>query len=176
MTRRGTTLLEIVVALSLAAMLMVALSGVLAGLVRQRRQAEVVDSREWIHSLDRIFWNDLAQARSVALSDGVLWMVLPNSNSPTNNGFNSIAYRLTPTDKERFALVRAVYRDPLVASKPMSQKTLAWNVRQASFERVDDSGRDQPFPPSLGPAPRAFRYRLWFTNKSEPITQQITVR
>ena len=52
MNRRGTTLLEMVVALSLAAMLMVALSGVLAGLVRQRRQAEVVDAREWIHSLD----------------------------------------------------------------------------------------------------------------------------
>lgn len=189
MIRRGTTLLEIVVALSLAAMLMVALSGVLAGLVRQRRHAEIVDSREWIHALDNVFWNDLAQARSVALDEGVLWMVVPSSNSSHGDTNELIAYRLNSTGKEQFALVRAVYSyrpqlasvgfsksNSITAVQPLEQKTLVWNVSQASFERIDDSGQDQPFPRVLGPAPRGFRYRIWLRNVSEPINRQITVR
>ena len=174
MTRRGTTLLEIVVALSLAAMLLVALSGVLAGLVKQRRQAEIVDSREWVHSLDRIFWNDLAQARSVALLDGVLWMKAPSSSKANGLGDESIEYRLDATGKEQFALVRAVY--PGNSAQTSQQKTLVWNVARASFERIDDSGRDQPFPTSPGPAPRGFRYRIWLNKAAAPITRQITVR
>ncbi len=176
MKRQGTTLLEMVVALSLASMLLVALSGVLAGLVRQRRQAEVVDSREWIHSLDKIFWNDLAQARSVALDEGVLWMVVPNSQAARGNGNEAIAYRLNVAGKGQFSLVRAVYREAIAKSELIEQKTLAWNVRQVSFERIDDSGRDQPFPKTLGPAPRGFRYRIWMSNFTEPINRQITVR
>lgn len=176
MNRRGTTLLEMVVALSLAAMLMVALSGVLAGLVRQRRQAEVVDSREWIHSLDKLFWNDLAQARSVALDQGILWMIMPSSR-PTNGQLNeAIAYRLNPTGNAEFALIRSVYRESRLESDLIEQKTLVWNVSQATFERIDESGKDQPFPKSLGPAPRGFRYRIWLRNIAEPINRQITVR
>ena len=176
MIRRGTTLLEMVVALSLAAMLMVALSGVLAGLVRQRRHAEVVNSREWIHSLDKIFWNDLAQARSVALDQGVLWMVIPSSHNIRGTANKAIAYRLINTGNEQFALVRAVYRESRNANDLLEQRTLVWNVDKASFERIDDSGQDQPFPKSLGPAPRGFRYRVWLRNISEPINRQITVR
>ena len=176
MNRRGTTLLEMVVALSLAAMLMVALSGVLAGLVRQRRQAEVVDAREWIHSLDKIFWNDLAQARNIALDEGVLWMIVPSFRGSHGAATEAIAYRLKSTDTEQFSLVRAVYREPKAANDLLEQKTLVWNVSQVSFERIDDSGQDQPFPKSLGPAPRGFRYRIWLKNVPEPITRQITVR
>lgn len=176
MKRCGTTLLEIVVALSLASMLLVALSGVLAGLVRQRRQAEVVDSREWIHALDKIFWNDLAQARSVALDEGVLWMVVPNSQDGIGTGDRAIAYRLNVAGKGQLSLVRAVYRQAIAQSELIEYKTLAWNVRQASFERIDDSGRDQPFPKTLGPPPRGFRYRIWLSKVTEPISRQITVR
>ena len=111
MIRKGMTLLEVVVALSLSALLLIALNGVLSGLFRQKKRTAEVQYREWAYEMDRVFWNDLAQARGVALNDGVLLMTVPATRRLDNGQSTeqSVAYQLLPSSKDHNRLTRSVY-------------------------------------------------------------------
>ena len=185
MKRKGITLLEVVVALSLSALMLVALNGVLSGLNRQKKRSTLTYYREWGYELDRIFWNDLAQARGVSLDQGVLTMEIPagaqimqnESRDGNSTGtLQAVVYQLIPSAKDKNRLSRSVYGVSGTTSRPLITQTLLWDVRQATFERVDDSGNSQPLPRTIGPAPRAFRYQLWIGNEPEPRSSQILVR
>ena len=172
------TLLEVIVALSLSALMLIALNGVLSGLFRQKKRSTEVQHREWAYELDRVFWNDLAQARGVALNDGVLFMTVPAAMS-LNNGqgtLQSVAYQLIPIGKDHNRLTRSVYVGLEQKGKPLMTQTLLWDIRKATFERVDDQGNSQPLPRELGPTPRAFRYQLWVADNPTPRSNQILVR
>ena len=178
MMRKGMTLLEVVVALSLSALMLIALNGVLSVLFRQKKHTTEVQYREWAYELERVFWNDLAQARAVALNEGVLIMTVP-ATAPWNNGqgtVQSVAYQLIPSGKERNRLTRSVYLGLEPKGKPAMTQTLLWDIRRATFERVDDQGNSQPLPRELGPTPRAFRYQLWVADDPVPSSNQILVR
>ena len=178
MIRKGMTLLEVVVALSLSALLLIALNGVLSGLFRQKKRTTEVQYREWAYEMDRVFWNDLAQARGVALNDGVLLMTVPATRRLDNGQSTeqSVAYQLLPNSKEHNRLTRSVYLGQELNGKPLLTQTLLWDVRKATFERVDDQGNSQPLPRELGPTPRAFRYQLWVADDPVPRSNQILVR
>jgi hypothetical protein len=173
-TRRGVTLIEAVVALALGSMLLVAISGVLSSMAGMRKRSESVDSREWLYALDRILWNDLAQASSVGLDKGVLLLIVPPMRG-TGKEANAVTYTLNTLADSSQSLVRTVYRSSEVSSDPLDVRTLVWGVEQISFERIDDNGVDQPLPRLLGPAPRGFHYRILRTGAS-PLDRQITVR
>jgi len=179
--RSGITLLETIVALSLAAMLMVALSGILRNLLRQRDKAERIQSNEWLHRLDRVFWTDLAQAKSVALNQGTLWIKTTSHENASGSSQVSVAYRLVPQNKNLSSLNRQVFavsnidRDTL-RPQPIREQTLAWNIQKIRFERLDERGQPQPLPTSPGPAPSAFRYQLWIDSNDTPTIHQIIVR
>ena len=178
MIRKGMTLLEVVVALSLSALMLIALNGVLSGLSRQKKRSTEIQHREWAYELDRVFWNDLAQARGVALNDGVLTMTVPAAMH-WNNGqgtLQSVAYQLISTSKDHSRLTRSVYLGQEPKGKPLMTQTLLWDIRRATFERVDDQGNNQPLPRELGPTPRAFRYQLWVADDLSPRSNQILVR
>ncbi len=178
MKRKAMTLLEVVVALSLSALMLIALNGVLSGLVRQKKRTAEVRHREWAYELNRVFWNDLAQARSVALNEGVLIMTVPAARqwNSSQGTVQSVAYQLIPSGKERNRLTRSVYLGQEQTGKPAMTQTLLWDIRRATFERVDDQGNSQPLPREMGPTPRAFRYQLWVADDPVPRSNQILVR
>jgi hypothetical protein len=182
MMRQGLTLLEVIIAISLSALMLTALIGVLTSLYRQRKQATISHYREWAYELDRVFWNDLAQARGVALSGGSLTMVAPSSRnwsasqSSSSIGGQLIVYRLESTGKNRSKLTRSIYRGNSIGGNLLIFQTLLWDVRLAKFERVDDQGNSQPLPAEIGPTPRAFRYQLWINDEEVPHSNQILVR
>jgi prepilin-type N-terminal cleavage/methylation domain-containing protein len=173
-TPRGITLLEVMVALALGSLLLVALSGVLSGMNRLRNRLAAVRSDEWVYALDRVIWNDLAQARQVGLDQGVLTLLVPNTDQRLGNPalrdasipYVPVSYMVETQPNGSRALVR----------RSLEQRVLVWDVTQASFERIDDQGVDQPLPQSLGPAPRGFHYRIWLAGDSQPIDRRITVR
>jgi len=120
----------------------------------------------------------LAQARGVALNDGVLLMTIP-ATGPLNNGqsaVQSVAYRLLPSSKDHNRLTRSVYLGQEPNGKALLTQTLLWDVRKTTFERVDDQGNSQPLPRELGPTPRAFRHQLWVADDPVPSSNQILVR
>jgi prepilin-type N-terminal cleavage/methylation domain-containing protein len=176
--RKGMTLLEVVVALSLSALMLIALNGVLSGLFRQKKRTAEVQHREWAYELDRVFWNDLAQARGVALNDGGLLMAVPAAMQwdKGQGSLQSVAYQLIPTGNKQYRLTRSVYLGQQPTGDPVITQTLLWEIRKATFERVDDQGNSQPLPRELGPTPRAFRYQLWIADDAKPRSNQILVR
>lgn len=182
MKRSGITLLEVVIALSLSALMLTALGGVLSSMYRQRKHTTILHHREWAYELDRVFWNDLAQARGVSLNRGSLTMIVPASrNWPTSQasqsgGGQSIVYRLESTGQNRSKLTRTIYHGKATNSSLLLTQTLLWDIRQAKFERVDDQGISQPLPTEIGPTPRAFRYQFWIDEQVTPHYNQILVR
>ena len=164
--------------------MLVALSGVLSGLNRQKKRSTLSHHREWGYELDRIFWNDLAQARGVSLDQGALMMEIPAGTQGTGSSTvgagatteQAVIYQLIPTGKEKSRLTRSVYETSRGSNQQLISQTLLWEVRKANFERVDDFGNSQPLPKSIGPAPRAFRYQLWIGDEPEPRSNQILVR
>jgi type II secretory pathway component PulJ len=181
MTRSGMTLLEVVIALSLSALMLISLTGVLSGLSRQRTRVNAVRHSEWAYELDRALWNDLAQARGVSLHQGALTMSIPASQPRTNEIVQSsanqtVVYRIERTGPQGNRLTRTIYSGLNASGLPLISQTLLWNIRNATFERVDDQGTSQPLPKELGPTPRAFRYQLWFDNDLTTRSNQILVR
>jgi len=184
--RNAVTLVEVVVALSLSALLLVALTGVLTGLARQNKASTAIRSGQWHYELDQLFWVDLAQCRGVALDKGVLWMVRPKNKSTKvstadTSATQTVAYRLKPDRSEQgepqlFSLVRQIFEGDKLLGRPILEQTLVWDVRRASFERIDNAGNEQPIPNLLGPPPRAFRYQLWIGNEERSQSNRIIVR
>ncbi len=171
---RGLALIEIVVALSLAALMLVAISSILGGLVRKNKEASKVVTSEWLHEMDQLLWNDLAQARSVAVSQGRLFLACSTPRAMANQRETQAVYHLQ-NDGYSSKLVRS-FEGPNDNLKATSSQTIFWNVRQIQFERIDDSGAEQPLPTEPGPTPRTLKYTIWLTDGSTPFERKITVR
>jgi prepilin-type N-terminal cleavage/methylation domain-containing protein len=182
-TQRGLTLLEVVVALSLSALILVAIQGVLGSLLRQKKRTSVDVHHTWAYELDRLFWNDLAQANAVALNQEGLLLRLPSHvisrtrhNHPNLAPTCNVVYRLNPNSDGLNRLVRELYDGTATQGNPLVTQTLLWDVRELRFERIDDAGVNQPLPKDFGPTPRAFRYELWLGQDSNPRSHEILVR
>ncbi|MEQ1830387.1 MAG: hypothetical protein ABL921_30800, partial [Pirellula sp.] len=88
----------------------------------------------------------------------------------------TVVYHLIPYQRGLNRLARSVFAGNETRGTPLFSQTLLWDVREATFERVDDSGESQPLPRERGPTPRAFRYQLWIGSESSPRANQILVR
>jgi prepilin-type N-terminal cleavage/methylation domain-containing protein len=179
--RCGFTLVELVVALTLASLLLTALTGVLKSLAVQAKKS--IDSRsiDTSYAIEAIVWHDLSQARGVALTNGILWMLIPGPPPTSSHAYDAqqlksgagtskahiIAYRLVPAEGVSFTLVRQAYLGSQVSGTPIFEQTMAWNVEKTAFERIDDNGQPQPLPKQLGPTPAAIAYRISFVGETQ---------
>jgi prepilin-type N-terminal cleavage/methylation domain-containing protein len=188
--RRGFTLVELVVALTLASLLLTALTGVLKSLAMQAKRSTESRATDISYAIEAIVWHDLSQARSVALTNGVLWMLIPGPPPISSQSYDSqylrsgagtskahiIAYRLVPAEGVGFSLVRQAYIGSQMNGVPIFEQTIAWNVEKTAFERIDDNGDPQPLPKQLGPTPAALAYRISFVGETQTQTTRVYAR
>lgn len=175
---RGVTLLEVLVALALSSLMLVAITGVLKGLMMQKRELVQSTPKSWQFSLNRLLWNDIAQARLIALE--------PGRFSIWSGSGKEIQYTWSPvTATSEQPLVRTIIdvdekptigkaRNGKGSQVAMSSQTVLWGVSTVEFERMDSSGSPQPIPSTYSPAPSAIQYRIGTAGTI--LTQVILVR
>jgi type II secretory pathway component PulJ len=171
----GTTLLEIVVALSLGSLLLVALSGVSRAMHRQNQSVRFEKLEDVRHELQKLLWNDLSQARAASMRDGAFWLELPSSAIDSQGGTQFVSYQIRESKGLPIRLVRTEARANATVSQERVQ-TVLWNLSAIQFERVDAQGVSQPIPQSMGPAPVGIRYALWLNRQDVSIRGEVNVR
>ena len=164
------TVLELVVALALSAMLLVAISNV----TRSIRALELRSTGSPIESqtlaLNRLLWSDLAQSREVwAMPECVFFNY---EGRPPRRGPQSlkaggvlICYRIVPGGPNRlvrqmlsFETITDVQNDG--TARLIDEQTVAFGATGFTVQRVDEGGRTHPLPQRAGPCPAAIAYRL----------------
>jgi type II secretory pathway pseudopilin PulG len=173
--RSGTTLLEIVLALSLASLLVAALGGVLRSMSRQNQSVgsdRMEDSR---HGFNAMLWNDLSQAKTIASPDGGLVLEVPISSTDADGGTQIVSYEIRNSQKLPSRLQRTEVRATGLNRKEKSQ-TVFWRVDKIKFERIDRDGSSQPIPSSTSPSPLGIRYWLTLVGQDQPIEGEVNAR
>ncbi len=161
--RRGLTLVEMLVALSLCVMMIGAITGILAALVQQQRQRLVLSSDHWQANFHRMLWADLSQARWISRMDSGIALALADGSVVT--------YEMTKGDLATRSLTRGsfVYREnislgqipaAMLNSDSRGYRTIVWSIASIQFLRGDANGTVQPIPGTWSPAPSALYYRL----------------
>jgi hypothetical protein len=173
--------MEVMIALSLAALLLVAISGVLGGLIRQGRALDRESGQTRLYALTRLFWHDLSQAEYVAVNEGQLVLVFRNGQI--------VRYKMVTEKSGRSSLIRTVscLREKrrlgeaatnLGQLEVISSQTILWDVLVVTFERIDSQGIVQPIPRTLSPCPGSLRYSIKLVESGfeREITRVVTVR
>lgn len=156
--RLGMSLIEIMVALSLAAALLVALTGVLRGMESQLRLIEFEDQQDTSDEVLQWLRRDLATAESVWVTEDSLKMLAePRPVAQGLTGRRTIEYRFGTKPLPQSGLGRMLVRLDGDISMPLS---LRWT--EFMVERIDNFGTSQPLPPRPGPPPTRVRIR-WKT-------------
>lgn len=165
--RAGFTLIELTVALALAALLFAALVGV-ARVAQQ--QAQLVERRlqpRWKQATLQLLYRDLLSAQRVWSRPGELSM-RGNFIQPLSSGeeASTVTYRLQNLG-ERGLLVRVA--DDVA-------ECVALDLRRVVVERIDSAGDPQPLPSSPGPVPARVRVWLWTGDlESSPMMQDLVI-
>ncbi len=151
--RAGFTLVELMVAIALSAMLLGALTGVLQGVARQAKIAAKYDEPIWPSRFAEIFRRDLMAAEAIWWEEETVWM---RTDSP---GLRTIGYRCRqlrdhPSTLERVERGRT--------------HTLALGPTRLVVERLDAAGSPQPLPPAPGPMPLQVRVWIWQDDEQAP--------
>ena len=160
------TLVELMVAVVLSAMLLGALVGVLSSVAKQSKLADTYDQPLWPAEFMSLLRRDLLAADAIWSDAGVIWI---RTDAPTyavqsgakgTSGMRRIGYRCSPTHESRSLLIR---------SDKGQAAVLAIGPTQLTLERLDDSGSPQPLPPSPGPMPEQVRIWVWQGTSEGPI-------
>lgn len=175
------TLLEVMIALSLAALLLVSISGLLGGLIRQNKRLDSESSQNRLYALTRLFWHDLAQAEFVSANDDRIRFVFSQGllieygTVREPSGDISLKRRIARLSDE-FRL--GINANQFNKQQTVSEQTILWDVTGLSFSRLDLQGDDQPIPPTLSPCPKSLRYRIKFLEggSEREISRVVTVR
>lgn len=179
--RHGMTLLEVMIALSLAALLLVSISGLLGGLIRQNKRLDSESSQNRLYTLTRLFWHDLAQAEFVSASEDHIRFVFSQGllveygAVKESSGGSSLKRRIARFSDEYRLGINANQID---MQQTVSEQTVLWDVTGLSFSRLDQQGNDQPIPSTLSPCPKSLRYRIRFLDGGveREISRVVTVR
>lgn len=179
--RIGMTLLEVMIALSLAALLLVSISGLLGGLIRQNKRLDSESSQNRLYALTRLFWHDLAQAEFVSANEDRIRFVFSQgllieyATVKESSGGNSLKRRIARLNDDYRLGVNVNQFDK---RQTVSEQTVLWDVTGVSFSRLDQQGNDQPIPATLSPCPKSLRYRIRFLDGSgeREISRVVTVR
>lgn len=149
--RVGLTLVELLVAITLAASLMVAITSLLKSLRRPLLYAERSAAPLWPERLASMLRQDLLAASGVHRQGDTVWITGNLSSSLFPDGGTSlVGYGCYPVTSSRWALVR-------IESEGF--ELVALGPRRLVIERIDDLGIPQPLPPAAGPIPN--RLRMW---------------
>ncbi len=148
----GFTLIELVVALALGAMLMAALVGVLRSVDRQLSEVKREATQDWQRPVLEVLHRDLMLSSEISSSDGWIWL---DGSLPTYRRRPSLARRVgyrcvSWIDDSETVLLRLAddHGEPL-----------AIGPRRVLIERLD--GSDTPQPLSAMPAAMPDRVRVW---------------
>lgn len=174
MIRRAVTLVELVVALSLAALLMMALAGVLSSLSQQRKRVAQSPRGEWSFELKRLIWSDLSQSRQVHFDSEGLKLTIPGNSREGISGPTIINYRLLPWGNNRRRLARLQFSGS--NSVPQRDQTLVFDIERFAVQRIDHQGLPQPLPRSPGPAPRSLAVEIDLVGEGDLLRHVVTVR
>ncbi len=159
--RPAMTLVELMLAVALSAMLLSALIGVLGGVSKHVRSADSLDTAQWPARVTELIRNDLIAAEAIWVQGDTVWL----RTSPPNYGFGevgtrSIGYRCGEITDERFALLRIDgSRSDVLAIGPTS----------FVLERLDESGVPQPLPGIPGPVPVQIRFWVVGERPDDPV-------
>ena len=175
--RQGITLIELTVALSLASLLMIGINGVMASIRKKNQNIQISKLQDVHYSFRSLFWNDLSQARACCINQGALWIELPGAIANDNEGKQLVAYKLIEDSNMPQRLVRqeSILSNGSGPTK-LIQQTVFWNVVSLEFARIDPSGSAQPIPSTMGPTPKAIRYKLELNQGEDSFRGDVTVR
>lgn len=153
MHRRGFTLVEVVVALGLGAMLMVSLVGVLRGVDRQLDIAEAMAMQDWQTSVCRVLQRDLMLASKIGGEDG---MIVLEGSFPIYGSASA-----APAKRVVYQCVPGLIGDShcLVRVADDRGEPLGSGLVRILVERVDSSGVAQPL--SKIPTAMSGQVRVW---------------
>lgn len=157
----GVTLVELVVALALGAMLMTALVGILASINSQLRAAQNRTSSHWEVAVVETLHRDLMLSARIALEDG--WLRLegefPDYRNPDRRA-KHVGYSCVPWLGEESALIRTA---------GASTDLIAVGPRRLLLERLDQMSVPQPFSESSTAVPDRLRLWIWDGDAPEPV-------
>ncbi|MEM6473734.1 MAG: prepilin-type N-terminal cleavage/methylation domain-containing protein [Planctomycetota bacterium] len=166
MIRRGMTLVELLLAVALSAMLLAALVGLLRGTSNQTKLAKQFDQPVWQTRLPDLIRADLKAADSIwSVDQTVVMRSSPPQYHGDRTGLRTIAYECVELESGFCCLLR---------SDQDSSDVLAVGPTKITIERVDRDGFPQPLPSNPGPVNRQFR--AWvFQNGQTLIDRTITL-
>ena len=167
--RRGMTLLELMVAIALSAMLLGAMVGVLGGIAKQSKVADTYDQDIWPSRFCSLLRRDLVAAEAVWFSNNVIWIrVDAPAYQNVGVGTRDIGYRCRRTDAGKSVLERL---------DGERQSVLAIGPTRIAVERLDSLGVPQPLPPIAGPVPAQVRIWVWGDDSDQPaVLRSLVVR
>lgn len=147
----GLTMVELLVALALAALLMAAMTSLLQSLRLPLQHAERTARPAWPGRLAAQIRQDLLAASGVHAQNETVWITgqLRSASRP-GASTSFVGYACMPIERENWALVR-IDKDGF--------EVFAYGPSRLLVERIDDLGVPQPLPPTIGPVPN--RVRLW---------------
>ena len=166
--RNGMTLVELTVAIALAAMLMASLVGVTQGVAKHAENAQKLDQPVWPEQLRRLIRRDVMAANEIWMDDGLIWMLSdPPSYDRNSTGLRRIGYGVTDTSSGRSTLMRV---------DGQHSETLAVGPTKISLERLDRDGAPQPLPSTPGPVPNQLRLWVFEQDEKSPLVLDLVVR
>ena len=165
---RGITLIEVMVALALSALMLTALVGVLKGFRIQEQTAESLQTERWPPKFVNLLYRDLLVCDGVFASNKTVWLTgnLPAYADSNQNGRRRIGYRIVETGGGETAPVRI--------NGPYRQ-LIALRASRIVVERVDDQGVAKPLPFARGPVPQRVRVWVWHSGRAI-VEQDITLQ
>ena len=171
--RAGMTLVELMVAIALSAMLLVSLVGVLSGIAKQGKVVDKLDQPVWPARFAKLVRRDLLAAESVWQSNGIVWM---RTDAPVYESYRSTS-RTNSSDVgvRRIGYQCVVSSDsPAILYRRDQERRCAMAIgpTRIVLERLDDQGTPQPLPSSPGPVPDQVRVWVW----NDPAVSPVLVR
>ena len=155
------TLVELIVAISLSAMLMVAIVGVLRGIAIQTKLSERYDHAVWPSELVQLLRRDLDAAESLWVEANAILM---RSDVPAYQvnaiGVRPIRYQCVEMQDGTDVIERVDSGHGAI---------LAMGPHRIQLDRIDRFGMLQPLPLEPGPIPNRIRIQVWQGADSEPI-------
>lgn len=177
--RKGITIVELLLALSLCVIMIGAITGVLSSLREQQRKRFQHMPNHWQGNYHRILWTDLSQARWIAKLDAGMALAIPPNSIVT--------YEVSTLGSGPGTLVRRSYGSnaeirvgqalsTLWNSDLLQSQTITWTIDSVEFLRGDSNGNTNPIPGTWSPAPSSILYRIRKPSSDATSAQWVIVR
>lgn len=159
---RALTLVELVLATALAAMLMAALLGIMTTVSNMAAAVESESDTDWHAQFLELLFRDLIVA-DTAWVEGRSLMLGGRFESYTDEMkiVHTVAYGVTSVDSSLSLVSRREDRGAL--------GYFATNAHRVVIERLDSDGFPQPLPSEPGPVPDRVRVWMWGELESFPV-------